>query len=130
MNDKAISDLYWSRSEKAISETDAKYAGQDYMIDGEELEGLHKFETPVEETWEFTLTFEEKVENKTASGMAPVKITSFLLNPFGAAITYEFEEPAYNAFIAYEKHFGYTDRFVYALTHSAPRQKCQDGVLV
>ena len=47
--------------------------------------------------------------------MAPVKITSFLLNPFGAAITYEFEKPAYNAFIAYEKHFGYTDRFVYAV---------------
>jgi len=125
------------------AEIDAKYAGQDYMIDGEELEGLHKYETLVEETWEFTLTFEEKIENKpvelitdepvmtwaivswklddepvfykTASGMAPVKITSFLLNPFGATVTYEFEEPAYNAFIAYEKHFGYTDRFVYAV---------------
>lgn len=132
----------WENAEKR-AEIDAKYAGQDYMIDGEELEGLHQYETLVEETWEFTLTFEEKTENKTvelitgdpvmtwaivswklddeplfyktASGMAPVKITSFLLNPFGATVTYEFEEPAYNAFIAYEKHFGYTDRFVYAV---------------
>ena len=132
----------WEDAEKR-AEIDAKYAGQDYMIDGEEMEGLHKYETLVEETWEFTLTFEEKMDNKpvelitdepvmtwaivswklddeplfykTASGMAPVKITSFLLNPFGASITYEFEEPAYNAFIAYEKHFGYTDRFVYAV---------------
>ena len=132
----------WEDAEKR-AEIDAKYAGQDYMIDGEELEGLHQYETLVEETWEFTLTFEEKTENKTvelitgepvmtwaivswklddeplfyktASGMAPVKITSFLLNPFGATVTYEFEEPAYNAFIAYEKHFGYTDRFVYAV---------------
>ena len=132
----------WEDAEKRV-EIDAKYAGQDYMIDGEELDGLHKYETLVEETWEFTLTFEEKIESKpvelitdepvmtwaivswklddeplfykTASGLAPVKITSFLLNPFGASITYEFEEPAYNAFIAYEKRFGYTDRFVYAV---------------
>ena len=132
----------WEDAEKR-AEIDAKYAGQDYMIDGEELEGLHQYETLVEKTWEFTLTFKEKTENKTVelitgdpvmtwaivswklddeplfykttSGMAPVKITSFLLNPFGATVTYEFEEPAYNAFIAYEKHFGYTDRFVYAV---------------
>ena len=132
----------WEDAEKR-AEIDAKYAGQDYMIDGEEMEGLHKYETLVEETWEFTLTFEERMDNKpvelitdepvmtwaivswkldddplfyeTASGMAPVKITSFLLNSFGATVTYEFEEPAYNAFIAYEKRFGYTDRFVYAV---------------
>ena len=138
----------WEDAEKR-AEIDAKYAGQDYMIDSEELEGLHKYETLVEETWEFTLTFEEKIESKpvelitdepvmtwaivswklddeplfyeTASGMAPVKITSFLLNPFGATITYEFEEPAYNAFIAYEKRFGYTDRSIYAIMKDGSR---------
>lgn len=132
----------WEDTEKR-AEIDAKYAGQDYLISGEELDGLHQFETLVEEIWEFTLSFEEKLENtsvelitgepamtwaivswklddeplfyETASGMAPVKITSFLLNPFGATVTYEFEEPAYSAFIAYEKRFGYTDRFVYAV---------------
>lgn len=133
----------WEDAEKR-AEIDAKYAGQDYMIDGDEMDGLYKYETLVEETWEFTLTFEgkqleetsvelitgdpvmtwgivswklddEPVFFETASGMAPVKITSFLLNPFGATVTYEFEEPAYNAFIAYEKRFGYTDRFVYAV---------------
>lgn len=133
----------WEDAEKR-AEIDAKYAGQDYMIDGDEMDGLYKYETLVEETWEFTLTFEgkqleetsvelitgdpvmtwgivswklddEPVFFETASGMAPVKITSFLLNPFSATVTYEFEEPAYNAFIAYEKRFGYTDRFVYAV---------------
>ena len=133
----------WEDAEKR-AEIDAKYAGQDYMIDGDEMEGLHKYETLVEETWEFTLTFagkqleetsvelitgepvmtwgivswkldDEPVFYETASGMAPVKITSFLLNPFGATVTYDFEEPAYNAFIAYEKRFGYTDRYIYAV---------------
>lgn len=139
----------WEDAEKR-AEIDAKYAGQDYMIDGDEMDGLHKYETLVEETWEFTLTFEgkqleetsvelitgdpvmtwgivswklddEPVFFETASGMAPVKITSFLLNPFGATVTYEFEEPAYNAFIAYKKRFGYTDRFVYAVMKDGSR---------
>lgn len=34
----------WEDAEKR-AEIDTKYAGQDYMIDGEELEGLHKSET-------------------------------------------------------------------------------------
>ncbi|MEE0110375.1 MAG: DUF4179 domain-containing protein [Oscillospiraceae bacterium] len=132
----------WEDAEKR-AEIDAKYAGQDYMIDGEEMEGLYKSEILMEETWEFTITFDEKgLENKsvelitepimtwgivtwklddeplfyqTGSGMAAVKITSFLLNPFGATITYEFEEPAYNAFIEYQSMFGYTDRYIYAV---------------
>lgn len=127
----------WEDAEKR-AEIDAKYAGQDYMIDGEELEGLHQYETLVEETWEFTLTFEEKTENKTVElitgepvatwakvhwripddnpmgyvigdGIAAVKIKSFILTPFGATLTYEyFEEAHNNAFIEYGSHNGYT----------------------
>ena len=52
---------------------------------------------------------------ETASGVAAVKITSFVLNPFGAKISYEFEEPAFSAFIEYQNHLGYTDRHVYAV---------------
>lgn len=132
----------WEDAEKR-AEIDAKYAGQDYMIDGEELEGLHKYETLVEETWEFTLTFEEKIENKpvelitgepvmtwalvtwklddepmfykTGRGLEAVKITSFLLNPFGATVTYDFEDPVMGAFIEYQSMFGYTDRSIYAI---------------
>lgn len=124
---------------KAIDE---KYAGMtDYMVADEDLVGLHKYEVLVEGTWEFNVSLSAESESlelitgepvmtwaivswklddeplfyETASGIAPVKITSFLLNPFGATVTYEFEEPAYGAFIAYEKRFGYTDRFVYAV---------------
>lgn len=132
----------WEDAEKrqAIEE---KYAGQDYMIDGEELEGLYKSEVLVEETWEFTITFDSVIQSdpvelitgepvmtwgiiswkldddpmfyQTASGMGVAKITSFVLNPFGATITYEFEEPAYNAFIEYQDMFGYEDRYIYAV---------------
>ena len=122
---------------------DEKYAGMtDYMVEQEDLVGLHKSELLVDNEWKFTIPFNtvstEPVElitgepvmtwgivswkldddplfYETASGMAAVKITSFKLNPFGATITYDFKEPAYNAFIAYEKHFGYTDRHVYAV---------------
>ena len=52
---------------------------------------------------------------KTGTGLEAVKITSFLLNPFGAAVTYEFEEPVINAFIEYQSMFGYTDRLIYAV---------------
>ena len=133
----------WEDPEKR-AEIDAKYAGQDYIIDNEEMEGLYKYEILVEETWEFTVTFDGKQLEETSvelitgepvmtwgivswkltddplfyetgSGMAAVKITSFILNPFGATITYEFEEPAYNAFIEYQQHFGYEDRYIYAV---------------
>lgn len=133
----------WEDPEKR-AEIDAKYAGQDYMIDGEELEGLYKYETLVEETWEFTVTFEGKqleetrvelitgepvmtwglvtwklddhpIAYETGSGIAATKIVSFVLEPFGATVTYEFKEPAFSAFIEYQKHNGYTDRYVYAV---------------
>ena len=122
---------------------DEKYAGMtDYMVETEDLVGLHKSETLAEGEWKFTVPFnvvstepvelvtgdpvmtwgivswkldDEPLFYQTGSGMAAVKITSFLLNPFGATITYEFEEPAYNAFIEYQDYFGYEDRYIYAV---------------
>lgn len=115
----------WEDAEKQ-AEIDAKYAGQDYMIDGEELDGLYKYETLVEETWEFTITFDgqktqtDAVELITGEpvatwakvhwripddnpmgyiigdGIAAVKIKSFILTPFGATLTYEYFEEAHN----------------------------------
>lgn len=132
----------WEDAEKR-AEIDAKYAGQDYMIDGAELDGLYRFETLAEDTWEFTISFDKKLENKsvelitgqpvmtwglvtwklddhpiaydTGSGIAATKIVSFVLNPFGAKITYELNEPAFSAFIEYQNYNGYTDRYVYAV---------------
>ena len=133
----------WEDPEKR-AEIDTKYAGQDYMIDGEELEGLYRFETLVEETWEFTITFEDQqleetpvelitgepvmtwglvtwklddhpIAYETGSGIAATKIVSFVLGPFGAEVTYEFKEPAFSADIEYQQRNGYTDRHVYAV---------------
>lgn len=124
---------------KAIDE---KYAGMtDYMVDTEDLEGLHKSDTLVDEEWSFSITFDvmeqksvelitqptktwaqvtwklddEPVFYKTGNGIAPVTITSFVLNPFGATVTYEYEEPAVNAFIEYQNFFGFEDRSIYAV---------------
>lgn len=124
---------------KAIDE---KYAGMtDYMVADEDMVGLFQGELLAEGEWKFQIDFkpastepvelisepvmtwgivswkldDEPIFYETCSGMAAVKITSFLLNPFGAKITYEFDEPAYNAFIEYQSMFGYTDRYVYAM---------------
>lgn len=134
----------WEDAEKR-AEIDAKYAGQDYIIDGEELDGLYKYELLTEETWEFTVTFDGAALEDTSielitepvmtwanvswrlqadnpmgydigDGISAVKITSFILNPFGATLTYEFsEEAAFSAFIEYQQNNGYTDRYVYAV---------------
>ena len=63
-------------------------------------------------TWKLD---DEPTFYKTGTGLAAVMITSFLLNPFGAAVTYEFEEPVINAFIEYQSMFGYTDRLICAV---------------
>ena len=121
---------------------DEKYAGMtDYMVEDEDLIGLYNAQLLVDETWEFSVTFDNEHPNsvelitepvmtwalvtwklddeptfyKTGTGLEAVKITSFLLNPFGAAVTYEFEEPVINAFIEYQSMFGYTDRLIYAV---------------
>ena len=60
-------------------------------------------------TWKLD---DEPVFYKTGNGIAPVKIVSFVLNPFRATVQYEFEEPAFGAFIEYQAMFGYEDRFV------------------
>lgn len=121
---------------------DEKYAGMtDYMVEDEDLIGLYNAQLLVDETWEFSVTFDnehpssvelitepvmtwalvtwklddEPTFYKTGTGLEAVKITSFLLNTFGATVTYEFEEPVINAFIEYQSMFGYTDRLIYAV---------------
>lgn len=47
--------------EEVQKEIDEKYAGQEYMIDGETLEGLYKTEILVEQEWNFSVNF--NVEN-------------------------------------------------------------------
>lgn len=122
---------------------DEKYAGMtDYMVADEDMVGLYKAELLVEGTWEFDVSFadggqqsielvtgepvmtwglvtwkldDDPIAYETGSGIAATKIVSFVLSPFGAAVTYEFEEPAFSAFIEYQDHNGYEDRFVYAV---------------
>ena len=132
--------------QKAIGE---KYAGMtDYMVADEDLVGLHKSEVLTEEQWEFTVTFnvpeKESVElitgdpvmawaqvtwklddhpiaYETGTGLAAVKITSFVLNPFGATVTYDLKEPAFSAFIEYQNSYGYEDRPVLAVMKDGSR---------
>lgn len=125
--------------QKAIDE---KYAGMtDYMVADEDMVGLHKFEVLVEGIWEFDVSLSAESETlelvtgepvmtwglvtwrlddgpiayETASGIAAVKIKSFRLNPFGADLEFEFQDPAFTASIEYQNHNGYTDRNVYAV---------------
>ena len=44
-----------------------------------------------------------------------------LPNPFGATVTYDFEEPVVGAFIEYQNMFGYTDRHIYAVMKDGTR---------
>ncbi len=120
-----------------------KYAGMtDYMVEQEDLVGLHKSEILADGEWKFTIPFnkvstepvelitnepamtwalvtwkldDEPMFYKTGRGLEAVKITSFLLNPFGATVTYDFEDPVMGAFIEYQSMFGYTDRSIYAI---------------
>lgn len=121
---------------------DEKYAGMtDYMVAEEDMAGLYRSEVLAEGTWEFDVSLsiqsnsmelitgepvmtwglvtwkldDEPAFYETGSGIAAVRITSFVLNSFGAAVTYELKEPAISAFIEYQQHNGYTDRFVYAV---------------
>ena len=121
---------------------DEKYAGMtDYMVEDEDLIGLYNAQLLVDEIWEFSVTFDNEHSNsvelitepvmtwalvtwklddeptfyKTGSGLEAVKITSFVLNPFGATVTYDFEEPVIGAFIEYQSMFGYADRLICAV---------------
>lgn len=128
---------------------DEKYAGMtDYMVEQEDLVGLHKSEILADEEWTFTIPFntistepvelitgdpvmtwalvtwkldDEPTFYKTGSGLEAVKITSFLLNPFGATVTFDLEEPVIGAFIEYQSMFGYTDRNIYAVMNDGSK---------
>lgn len=114
-----------------------EHAGEEYMVDAD---GLFKSDLLVEGQWEFNVTFADTPESielitepvqtwalvtwklddeptfyKTSKGIAPVKIVSFVLYPFRATVEYEFEEPAFGAFIEYQAMPGYEDRFVYVV---------------
>ena len=117
---------------------DAKYAGQEeYLIGGEEMAGLHISQLLVEGEWEFTVVFdptgdpvellttpvtvEAKVHRKldngtmfydTVHGLEPIRITSFLLTPLGAELTYEPEEDIIGVFFQWTQTYGYEDRFI------------------
>lgn len=130
---------------KAINE---KYAGMtDYMVADEDLVGLHRAEVLVEGTWEFNVSLgaesealelitgepvmtwgmvtwkldDDPIAYETASGIVAVKITSFRLSSFGAELEFEFQAPAFAAFIEYQNHNGYTDRHVYAVMKDGSR---------
>lgn len=51
MDDKAILDLYWSRSERAISETDTKYGAYCFCIANNILNNREDSEESVSDTW-------------------------------------------------------------------------------
>lgn len=133
---------------------DAKYAGQDYMIDGEEMAGLYKSEVLVEGEWEFTIVFgtegqsiellsspitvEAKVHRKidngtmfydTTHGLEPISLTSFILKPLGAELMYEGDEDVIGAFFQWDRTYGYEDRFIYAVMKDGSQVAlCTDSV--
>lgn len=129
--------------DKEIRESlDAKYAGQDYLIGGEELAGLHRSEILAEGEWTFTVHFDmdasqtESLELVTdpvtveaqvsrwmgedhltcdiSSALEPVKLTSFLLTPLGAELQFEQEADVSGAFFEWQQdhHYGTRDIFV------------------
>ncbi len=121
---------------------DEKYAGQDnYLIGGEEMEGLHKSEILVEGEWEFDINFGadedngielisepitveaqvcRKIDNgtmfyDTTDGLEQVKLTSFRLTTFGAQLMFEEDEDMIGVIIEYQNLHGYEDKYVYAV---------------
>ena len=121
---------------------DEKYAGQDnYLIGGEEMQGLHKSDVLVEGVWEFDINFgvdaveyielistpimiEARVSRKIDDGtifydttdcLEQVKLTSFRLTSFGATLMFEEDEDMLGEFIEYQNAYGYEDRHVYVV---------------
>ena len=124
------------------AEIGKKYAGQDYMIDGEEAERMYINETLAEGVWDFTLTFHEKsqgngvelisepvtveadVHRKVGDEplfydisieLEPVKLTSFRLTPFGAYLTVEQEPDMLGIFFEWQYYYNHEDRYIYAV---------------
>ena len=121
---------------------DEKYAGQNnYLIGGEEMQGLHKSDVLVEGVWEFDINFgvdaveyielistpimiEARVSRKIDDGtifydttdcLEQVKLTSFRLTSFGATLMFEEDEDMLGEFIEYQNAYGYEDRHVYVV---------------
>lgn len=120
---------------------DEKYAGMtDYMVEDEDLVGLNKSDILVDETWEFTITFDvesesiellsepvtveaqvhRKIDNgtmfyDTTHSLEQIRLTSFVLNPLGSQLTYEGEEDIIGAFFQWDHTYGYEDHYIYAV---------------
>lgn len=92
-------------------EIEEKYAGQDYLVDGEEAAGLFCSDILTDEEWEFDVTFDsdnqfmelitkpvfaqakvwryaDKKQWDTVDSLEEVQISSFRVTPFGANISY------------------------------------------
>lgn len=142
--------------DQAVLESiEAKYAGQDYLIGGEELAGLHKSEILAEGEWKFTVTFDvdsrnaERIELISepvmveamvhrgsdddpwyrSHGLGQVKLTSFVLTPLGGSIQFAQEKNVIGAFFAYQSTYGYEDRHIYVVMQDGSKVALHtDGV--
>ena len=112
---------------------EAKLAEQgDSLIGGEELQGLHKSEELVDGEWIFDVTFTDtrvetlqlidqpitvdawvhhKIDNgtmfyDTTDDIEPIQITSFVLSPMGATVTYEQAEDVIGVFLEWDGNQG------------------------
>ncbi|MGN0977486.1 MAG: DUF4179 domain-containing protein [Faecousia sp.] len=131
--------------DQAVQESlEAKYAGQEaYMIDGEELAGLHKSDILVEGEWEFTIVFGvdgEKAESielisepvmveaqvyrkvgddpifyDVSHDLEQIKLTSFVLKPLGAELMFEQEEDVTGAFFEWQNDYWYGNRDIFVV---------------
>lgn len=112
---------------------EAKLAEQgDSLIGGEELQGLHKSEELVDGEWIFDVTFTDtrvetlqlidqpitvdawvhhKIDNgtmfyDTTHDIEQIRITSFVLSPMGATVTYEQAEDVIGVFLEWDGNQG------------------------
>ena len=92
-------------------EIEEKYAGQEYMVDGEEAAGLFCSDILTDQEWYFDVTFDpdnqfielisqpvsaqakvwryaDEKQWDTVDSLEEVQITSFRVTPFGASISY------------------------------------------
>lgn len=93
-------------------ELDEKYAGQDYLVDGDELTGLFCSDILTDEEWDFQVTFApdnqfielisqpvsmqtrvwryaDETQWDTVDTVEEMEMLSFQVTPFGARITYD-----------------------------------------
>ena len=99
------------KNQELQREIEEKYAGQDYLVDGEEAAGLFCSDILTDEEWNFHVTFDSDnqfmelitqpvsvqakvwryVDEKqwdTVDSLEEVQISSFRVTPFGASISY------------------------------------------